>query len=345
MTDQQYMQMALEEGKKGLGLTSPNPAVGAVIVKDGVVLGKGWHRKAGEPHAEREAIADAMKTHGADLLKGATIYVTLEPCSTTGKTPPCCMGVIEAGISKVVYGAEDPNPAHVGAADKLLRDHGVEVVSGVEREECEALLRSFAKRITTGLPWVIAKTAMSLDGRITRPKQEGQWLTGEQARAEVHRIRGEVDAVIVGGKTVRKDDPKLTVRSDDVSPEKAQPWRVVLTQSGKESLPQDACLFTDEYKDRTVVYEDEALEQVLRNVAELGCNSVLLECGGVLMRQFLEQGLVDEVALFYAPILTGGSDFGFGLGDHLSESQVLSEPKVKTFGSDVMVRGVLAKRD
>ncbi len=344
MTDNEWMQLALTEASQGIGLTSPNPAVGAVVVKDGELLGRGWHQRAGMPHAEREAIASVVAAHGGDALKGATIYVTLEPCSTEGRTPACVDGIIEAGISRVVYGAKDPNPVHEGAADALLAEHGIEVVSGVEREACECMIKEFAKRITTGMPWVIAKTAMSLDGRITRPKGEGQWLTGAEARDEVHRIRASVDAIITGGKTVRKDDPSLTVRGSAYRESKCQPWRVVLTNSGKQSLPSDAKIFTDQYADRTLVYQDKSLADVLRELADLGCNAVMLECGGILMRQFLEQGLVDEVAIFLAPIFTGGEDFGFGLGEHLESSYHLEGLTTKSLGKDTMLRGILQKK-
>ncbi len=339
MTDTDYMHIAITEARNGRGLTSPNPPVGAVIVKDDTLLGKGWHSKAGQPHAEREAIADVLKHYTVADLKGATIYVTLEPCSTTGRTPACVDGIIEAGISRVVYGATDPNPDHSGNADKKLADNGIEVISGIEKDACEQLIKPFTKVITTGLPWVIAKTAMSLDGRITRPTGEGQWLTGELAREEVHRIRGEVDAIIVGGKTVRKDDPSLTIRGDAHRPQKLQPWRVVLTEHGKQSLSQDLKILTDEHKERTLIHKDISLTESLKELVKLGCNSVLLECGGGLMRQFLEHDLVDEVAVFLAPIFTGGSQFGFGLGEHLKRSSFLENPIVQTFGNDTMIRG------
>jgi len=338
MNDEYYMQLAIEEARKGIGLTSPNPAVGAVIVRDGEVLGKGWHTRAGALHAEREAIKNAGENVD---LRGATIYVTLEPCSTTGKTPPCTDAVIEQEFSRVVYGARDVNPDHAGNADRILAAAGISVTSGVLEEACFELVRGFSKRMLKGLPWVIAKSAMSLDGRITRPAEEGQWLTGAEARAEAHRIRAEVDAIIVGGKTVRKDNPSLTIRGDAYRPEKMQPLRVVLTQSGKESLPTDAALFTDEFKDRTVLHHDMSLEESLRELAERGCNAVLLECGGVLIRQFIEKGLVDEIAVFFAPIITGGSDFGFGVGEHLTKSYSVKQLHVTQLGSDYLFRGVL----
>ena len=199
------MQRAIDEARKGVGRTSPNPPVGAVIVRNGKELGAGWHRAAGQPHAEREAIAHVKRLHGEDTLKGATIYVTLEPCSTQGRTPACTAGVIEAGISKVVYAATDPNPAHAGRADEVLRAQGIEVVAGVLAREAERLIRPFAKVQRCGLPWVMLKTAMSLDGRLTRPPGESMWLTGPEARAEVQRLRSTVDALVTSGETVRGD--------------------------------------------------------------------------------------------------------------------------------------------
>ncbi|WP_143157701.1 bifunctional diaminohydroxyphosphoribosylaminopyrimidine deaminase/5-amino-6-(5-phosphoribosylamino)uracil reductase RibD [Rubritalea squalenifaciens] len=338
-----WMRRALEEAEKGIGLTSPNPCVGSVVVKDGVELGAGWHHRAGQPHAEREALADVLAKHGPEAARGATIYVTLEPCSTTGKTPPCTQGIIDAGITRVVYGAVDPNPDHAGAADLLLQGLGIDVISGIEREACESILRPFAKRVTTGLPWVLAKTAMSLDGRITRPPGEGQWLTGPAARNEVQKIRGEADAIIVGGRTVRIDNPRLTIRGPHFREEKEQPWRVVITQDGKQTLPEDCHLLSDEYAHRTVVYQDKEPEEILRDLAAQGCNCVMLECGGRLMRRFAELDLIDEYAIFYAPIITGGEDFGFGAGGHLPASRQLEEISVKQLEQDVLIRGI-AKR-
>lgn len=339
MKDDAFMRLAIAEARKGIGLTSPNPAVGAVIVKNDEIISKGWHKKAGEAHAERDAINQAVDKN----LKGATIYVTLEPCSTCGTTGACTDAIIEAGFSRVVYGARDVNPAHAGAADTVLNAAGIEVLSGVLESECESLIRGFSKRILTGVPWVIAKSAMSLDGRITRPNGEGQWLTGIEARAEAHQIRAEVDGIVVGGKTVRRDNPSLTIRGDAYRKEKTQPWRAVLTQKGKKDIPLDSTIFTDEYKDRTLLLEDVSLENSLRKLGDKGCNSVLLECGGVLMRQFLEQGLVDEVAVFFAPMLTGGVDFGFGVGEHLQKSFAIDQMQVKQLGNDVLFRGAVRK--
>ncbi len=342
MIDEHFMVLALAEARKGLGLTSPNPAVGAVIVKDGIIMGSGWHKKYGAAHAEREAIRNAGE--GA-MLRGATLYVTLEPCSTQGNTGACTEAIIAAGFSRVVYGTKDVNPAHAGAADQILKAAGIEVTSGVLDDQCQAMIRGFSKRMRTGYPWVIAKMAMSLDGRITRQEAEGQWLTGAEARAEAHQIRAEVDAIIVGGKTLRKDNPSLTVRGEaSIGREtKEQPWRVILTQSGKENLPLDSVVFTDEFRDRTLVHEDMSFDDSLKNLADRGCNVVLLECGGVLMRQFIEQSLVDEVAVFFAPLLTGGLDFGFGVGEHLKNSIELENMYMTQHREDFLLRGIVKK--
>lgn len=304
--DAHWMRLALEEAMKGVGRTAPNPPVGAVIVKDGVLLGKGWHRAAGKPHAEREALADACFHFGAEAVRGATAYVTLEPCSTQGRTPPCTAGLIEAGISRVVYAVKDRNPAHVGRADEILRGAGIDVASGVEIEAATGILRPFFKVQETGLPWVIWKTAMSLDGRLTRPPGEGQWLTGSDARADVQRLRAQVDAVITSGETARRDLPKLTIRDPELVEGRDQPWRVVLT-SKPDSLPAESPLLCDEWGERTLIRKGDNLDQVLRDlVSSQGVLSVLLESGGVLAAAFLEASLVDEVVVYLAPMLCGG---------------------------------------
>jgi len=242
MTDEEWMALALAEARKGVGRTAPNPPVGAVVVKDGLILGCGWHRKAGMPHAEVEAIAAAEAAHGAGCLLGATAYVTLEPCSSVGKTPACTGGLIAAGISRVVYACEDPNPAHAGKANAVLGEAGIEVRTGVLRAECEEILRPFSKVQRTGLPWVIWKCAMSLDGKITRPEGEGQWLSGEESRADVQRLRGEVDAILTSGETVRRDRPALTIRVPEFLEGRSQPWRIVVTDR-PETMPGDSALF------------------------------------------------------------------------------------------------------
>ncbi len=338
MNDRKWMLLALEEACKGIGRTAPNPPVGAVIVKYGVVLGHGWHRAAGRPHAEREALADAA---GKDV-RGATIYVTLEPCSTHGRTPPCTVGIIEAGISRVVYACVDRNPDHAGRADALLKAAGIEVVSGVCPFEAEKILRPFFKVRETGLPWVIWKSAMSLDGRITRPPGEGQWLTGELARADVQKLRATVDAILTSGETVRRDKPALTIRVPELLEGREQPWRVVATDK-PETMPSDAPLFSDEWKDRTLIRPRHDLEGTLRGlVKEQGVLTVMVEAGGVFSAALFEAGLVDEVVVYYAPMLCGGPSPGLG-GVGLKESLHLDEIDFQQLGNDVRLRGLVRR--
>ena len=340
--DARWMRRAIEEGKKGIGRTSPNPPVGSVIVKDGVELGAGWHHGAGQPHAEREAMAAVRAMHGGDSLFGSTVYVTLEPCSTHGRTPPCTEGLIEARVGRVVYAAEDPNPAHAGRADKLLEAAGIEVTRGVLAEEAMDLIRAFTKVQLTGLPWVILKTAMSLDGRITRPPGEGMWLTGEEARAEVQRLRAECEAILTSGETVRRDNPRLDLRDPLLAAGRAQPWRIVLTRDAS-SLPVDAPLFTDGHRDRTLVEDRDHPEAVLRRlVSERGVSTVLVECGGRLAAELIEAKLIDEWVAFMAPLLGGGpvpALAGDGLGDGLP----LSHASFRRFGPDVMLRAKILR--
>jgi len=334
--------LALEEARKGVGRTAPNPPVGAVIVKDGELLGKGWHRKAGQPHAEREAIADATITRGVEELKGSTIYITLEPCSTQGKTPACTDGIIEAGITRVVYACVDENADHAGRANEVLGEHGIEVETGVCREEAEKLLRPFFKVQKTGLPWVIWKSAMSMDGRLTRPSGESQWLTGEAARADVQTLRAEVDAILTSGQTVRRDLPALTIRVPELLEGRSQPWRVVFTDQ-PDSLPKDAPLFTDASRELTLIRPRAGLDESLRKlVSEQGVLSCMTEAGGVFAAALFEAGLVDEVVVYYAPMLCGGPVAALA-GAGLSESLKLVETEFEQIGDDVRMRAVVKR--
>jgi diaminohydroxyphosphoribosylaminopyrimidine deaminase/5-amino-6-(5-phosphoribosylamino)uracil reductase len=340
--DVRWMSLALDEARKGVGRTAPNPPVGAVIVKDEVMLGKGWHRAAGLPHAEREALADVFRNHGKDATKGATAYVTLEPCSTHGRTPPCTDGLTQAGIARVVYACVDRNPDHAGRADALMKAAGIEVLSGVCADEAEKLLRPFFKVRETGLPWVIWKSAMSLDGRITRPPGEGQWLTGAPARADVQQLRSTVDAILTSGETVRRDNPALTIRIPEFLEGRQQPWRVVATDK-PETMPTDAPLFSDEWKHRTLIRPRHDLEETLRAlVREQGVLTVMVEAGGVFSAALFEAGLVDEVVVYYAPMLCGGPSPGLG-GMGLKESLHLDEIDFQQFGDDIRLWGVMQR--
>lgn len=336
------MAIALEEARKGIGKTAPNPPVGAVIVKDGVALGKGWHRRAGLPHAEREAISAVKNTHGAEALCGATAYVTLEPCSSVGRTPACTAGLVEAGISRVVYGSTDPNPAHAGAADGVLQQAGIEVKSGVLEEECDKILRPFSKVQRTGLPWVIWKCAMSLDGKITRPEGEGQWLSGEDSRADVQLLRSQVDAILTSGETVRRDKPALTIRVPGLLEGREQPWRVVVTDR-PETMPENAAVFSDEWSGRTLVKGRKNPKDMLKGlVKEQGVLSLMLEAGGKYSAAMMEAGLVDEVVVYYAPILCGGTVPALA-GGGFSSSVKLREISWEKIGLDMRLRGLVGR--
>ncbi len=299
--DRSWMRLALEEARKGLGSTSPNPPVGAVVVRNGQFVSKGFHLRAGEPHAEVHAIQAAPR----DCLQGATIYVTLEPCSTQGRTPPCVTAIREAGIRRVVVGAVDPNPRHAGEGLTKLQDGGIEVVAGVLESECNDLIRFFTKHILTGRPYVIAKTGMTLDGRITGPQGASPWITSESAREDVQRLRSTVDAILIGGETLRHDNPRLTLRGAYAPQNRPQPWRIIVSKSGE--IPKDALVFTDEFQDRTRVFHVEHLEPVFAKLGKMGVTSVLLECGGRLMAHAFENQMVDEVVFYVAPMIGGGA--------------------------------------
>ncbi len=333
--DARWMHQALDEAKRGIGLTSPNPPVGAVIVAQERIIGRGWHTKAGAPHAEVEAIRDAQK-NAPKFLAESTLYVTLEPCCTHGRTPPCTDAIKNAGIRRVVYGADDPNPQHHQRARDQLMLAGISVKSGTLKAECEAIIRPFAKWITTGIPYVIAKAGQSLDGRITRPEGESQWLTSNSARVHGRRLRLRADAIIVGAETVRKDNPRLTLRDGCAATGKEQPWRVVLSRS--RDIPDDCHLLTDAYKDRTLIVSGPDLRDVLRQLSERGIVTVLIEGGGVILGHAFREQLVDEAHWYIAPLLCGGGRPSIA-GPVLPASVELENSKVLPIGDNVLVSG------
>jgi diaminohydroxyphosphoribosylaminopyrimidine deaminase / 5-amino-6-(5-phosphoribosylamino)uracil reductase len=331
--DERYMRLALRLASKGLGRTSPNPAVGAVLVLDGTILATGWHKRAGDPHAEIEALSALPDIESA---AGATLYVTLEPCSTQGRTPPCTDAIIRAKIRRVVVGAIDANPAHEGRGIEQLKNAGIALTVGVLEADCALLNVGFNKWITKGVPWVIAKVAQSLDGRITRPPGEPQWLSNSRSLRLVHRLRSTVDAILVGAETVRRDNPRLTVRSRNAS---LQPWRVVVTRSG--NLPADLNLLTDEYRDRTIIFRGAAWLDILRDLGARGVTRLLVEGGGDVLGQLNDQNLIDEVWCFITPLLTGGDKPSFGgTGvESLEAARRLRGIRYKRLGNDVLVIG------
>ncbi|MCB2192039.1 MAG: bifunctional diaminohydroxyphosphoribosylaminopyrimidine deaminase/5-amino-6-(5-phosphoribosylamino)uracil reductase RibD [Deltaproteobacteria bacterium] len=356
--DDHFMRRALALTRRGLGTSSPNPAVGAVVVNGGKIVGLGWHAKAGEPHGEVHALR-----HAGPLAKSATIYVTLEPCHHAGRTPPCTKAVLQAGISRVVFGASDPNPRVAGGGGNFLAEQGLEVTPGVLRQACEWEHRFFITHVTTGRPHVILKTAATMDGKTASATGHSRWVTGEASRRFVHRVRGWVDAIMVGAGTALTDDPQLTCRLTG----KPNPLRVVV--DSKLRLPPTAkvldpaqgpgCLVAcpQDAPGEQAKQLSESGAQVLRlpaddqgrvNLAALmdelgarGVTSLLAEGGAGLAWSLLRAGLVNEVMYFYAPKLVGGSTAPSMVGgpglERMDEAWELSRPIVRRFGDDVML--------
>ena len=324
------MRAALKEAEKAQGQTSPNPAVGAVLVIHNRIVAKGHHRGAGREHAEIEC----LRNFDAPVPARATLYVTLEPCSTVGRTAPCTDAILKAGVRKVVVGAVDVNPRHSGKGIAQLRNAGVKIRQSVLARECTRLNEAFNKWIVTQRPFVIAKCGMSLDGRLTRPPGEPRWITDVSARRHAQGLRARVDAILVGAETVRADNPRLTVRGVQGA---RQPWRVVLTRSG--SLPRRARLFCDRLTARTLVYRRKSLASVLKDLGKKNVTSVLIEGGGDVLGQALDARLIDKVQLYLGPILTGGPIIAFsGRGAEATVNAMrLDRVSYKRIGQNVRI--------
>ncbi|WP_233231559.1 bifunctional diaminohydroxyphosphoribosylaminopyrimidine deaminase/5-amino-6-(5-phosphoribosylamino)uracil reductase RibD [Tichowtungia aerotolerans] len=326
------MERALVLARRGEGLTRPNPPVGAVLVENGKIISEGWHKKAGGPHAEVNCL---KKVSG--IGKSAVLYVTLEPCSTIGRTPPCTDLILERGIRRVVIGCKDPNPSHAGRGIRKLRRAGVDVVTGVCRKEAHALIVPFTKRMLTGLPFVTLKLGVTLDGRIADSSGTSQWITGPTARKKVQEMRRKVDAVMVGAGTVRADNPSLLPR-----PAKGRaPWRVVVGSD----ISEKSKVLTDEAAARTVIV-DGSVKKALRALAkEHGVMHVLCEGGGELAGSLIRAGLVDEFMIFMAPSVLGGSGFPmFGKkGWSLPKMPRWVFQTLEKCGDDVLIRAVPEK--
>lgn len=323
--DHAFMSRALEVARAGLNSTSPNPRVGCVIVKDQRVIGEGFHRRAGEAHAEVHALLAARSNAGSAGLAGATAYITLEPCNHFGRTPPCVTALIEARIARVVAAMEDPNPLVAGQGLIALRNAGVDVRCGLLAHEAEELNVGFISRMTRGIPWVRLKIAATLDGRIALPDGRSQWITGDAARRDGHAWRARACAVLTGAGTVRADDPQLTVRMFDVE---RQPLRVIV--DGRLETPETARVF-DTSVANTIVFTAAAkgvhvdrlsqqgvefvelpsahgkvdLPEMLRELGRRGMNEVHVEAGDRLNGSLLREGCVDELLVYLAPKLMG----------------------------------------
>jgi diaminohydroxyphosphoribosylaminopyrimidine deaminase/5-amino-6-(5-phosphoribosylamino)uracil reductase len=330
--DDRFMRMAIREARKGEGQTSPNPMVGALLVAGNRVLSRGYHQCFGGPHAEVRCLSGIR----AALPAGVTLYVTLEPCSTVGKTGRCTDAIIRAGVSRVVVGAVDPNPAHRGRGLQALERAGIIVRSGVLEPVCREMNEAFNKWIVSRRPFVIAKCGMSLDGRLTQRPGHGRWITSSAARRDAQKLRAQADAIIVGAETIRRDDPRLTVRGVKNA---KQPWRVILTKSAK--LPASSRVFRDRGKDRTHVYHNKSLRAVLADLGRKNIVCAVIEGGGDILGQALDGGLIDKVQIYLGAMFTGGPVIAFG-GRGAASTQAATQLKrisYKRIGNDLRVIG------
>ena len=358
MKDEKYMQYALELARKGVGLVNPNPCVGAVIVKDGKIIGEGWHKKYGEAHAEINALASCLES-----TIGATIYVTLEPCCHYGKTPPCTEAIIRSGITKVVVGALDPNPLVAGEGIKRLRENGIEVVTGVLEKECIRLNEIFFHFITYRTPFVVMKYAMTLDGKIATTTGEARWITKDKAREDVHRDRNRLMGIMIGIETVLKDNPLLTCRIENGR----NPIRIICDTHLR--IPLKSKIVETAMGIRTIIAtceKDEKyyapllekgceilvvptkgeyidLEILMQKLGEKGIDSILLEGGATLNYSMLESRLVHKVKAYIAPKIFGGelakSPIG-GLGiTNINKHYALKSIQVKDIDNDFLIEG------
>ena len=336
-TDEKFMREAIVLARKGAGKTRPNPAVGCVVVKNGLIVGRGWHRRAGWPHAEVEALR-SLKNPA--LARGATAYVTLEPCCTCGRTPPCTGALIDAGVARVVVGTIDPNPEHRGRGIRLLRKARIKTKAGVLDGECAALNPEFNRFMRTGLPWVVAKCGMSRDGRLTRPPGEGQWITSTAARRDAMKLRGTVDAVMVGAGTVRADDPALTLRGARGG---KQPLRVVWAPRGLP--PKSSQLMRAAAKGDALVLRQKNLRAALRELGQRGVQRVLLEGGGHALGCAFDRGLVQEVVFYVAPVLAGGAIPAVGGRGAATTARAtaLTDPGYRKVGQCLRISGRVGK--
>ncbi len=330
-SDLEYMRLALRLARRGFGHTSPNPMVGAVLVREGAVIGQGWHSRAGQAHAEIEALRDAQERgHSGRDARGATLYVTLEPCSTSGRTPPCTQAIIAAGIRRVVAAATDPNPAHAGRGFAILQRAGIEVSAGLLARQAAELNEAFEHWIVHRTPWVTVKAAMSLDGRIATVAGESRWITGEKARAWGMKLRAGADAILVGVNTVLADDPSLAVRLPGFTEKR---WRRIILDP-RARTPLSAQVVCDPHVASTIVVVTAAaparraaalgrrvrvlraparpegidLRWLLKQLGREEITSLLVEGGGETNAAFLSGGLAGRVAFFYAPKVLGGAD-------------------------------------
>ena len=361
--DEQMMARAISLARNGLGRTSPNPLVGAVIVRDGRIVAEGWHRKAGTPHAEIHALNMA-----GELARGATVYVSLEPCAHYGRTGPCARALVEAGVSRVVVAMTDPNPKVAGKGIAILQEAGIEVTTGVLEQAARQLNEVFLKWMTTGLPFVALKTAMTLDGKIATAAGQSQWITNEASRYETHRLRDIYDGILVGINTALADNPSLTTRLKEY--QGRNPVRIVVDSRAR--LPLTAKLVTDGAARTIVAVTEQApaervealrsagveiivagssnhvdMQSLMEQLGAMKISSVLVEGGGSVNFSLLQAGLVDRVYAFIAPKLVGGRDAltpveGDGFQE-LDRAVELENIQLRQLGSDVLLTGIVKR--
>lgn len=363
MNDQQYMRLALDLAREGWGWTSPNPMVGAVVVKDGRILATGYHARCGQLHAERAALQNCTEDPA-----GGTLYVTLEPCCHHGRQPPCTDAILEAGLARVVVGSGDPNPQVAGKGIGILRSAGVEVTEGVLAEECTALNSVFFHYIRTGRPYVVLKYAMTLDGKLAAYTGASQWITGPEARAHVHRQRGRYRSILVGVGTVLADDPQLTCRLDGGR----DPLRIVcdthlrtpLTAQVVRTAAQTPTLLATCCQDAEKIAAYEAagcqvltlpqgahggvdLPALLDALGQREVDSILVEGGAAMHWSFLEAGLADRVLAYVAPKLLGGQGAKTPVGGqgfpHPDQAVQLKNTAFTLLGEDLLLEGEVEK--
>jgi diaminohydroxyphosphoribosylaminopyrimidine deaminase/5-amino-6-(5-phosphoribosylamino)uracil reductase len=362
--DLQYMQLAMELAEKGKGGVNPNPLVGAVIVKDGRIIARGWHKKFGGPHAEINAFSDASES-----VEGATMYVTLEPCSHYGKTPPCSEAIIKNKISRVVIGLKDPNPLVAGRGINMLEEAGISVECGLLEKELRYQNRVFLKYIKEKTPWVVMKTAMTLDGKIAAYTGDSKWVSGEESRKMVHSLRNELQGIMVGVDTVVADNPELTCRLGVNG--SRNPVRIVVDSSAR--VPVDSRIF-DVSVARTIIattYKSNCaklkvlkgkgveivmvgekdgrvdLHELMIQLGEKGIDGILLEGGACLNYSVVNEGLVDEVVSFIAPKIVGGDMAKTPVGGKgralMSDAIELEDINVEKAGNDIVLKALVKK--
>lgn len=357
--EQHYMQMALDLAVKARGRTSPNPMVGAVVVQNGQVVGTGYHQRAGLPHAEVNALEDA-----GNAARGADLYVSLEPCSHYGRTPPCTEAIIRAGVKRVFVALADPNPLVRGKGIQILKDHGLEVFVGILEDQARKLNEVFLKYICTKQPFVALKAAMTLDGKIATEKGESQWITGEEARLHGHALRDTYDAILVGIGTVKADNPSLTCRLPRGVGR--DPVRIIV--DSRLSISLEARVLNSDSPARTIIavtskvsperirlLEKKAeiikvndglavsLPALLKILGQMGISSILVEGGGQINGSFLRENLVDKYYFYLAPRIVGGEEApgafrGKGL-PYLSEARELTDVDILHLGKDILITG------